>query len=90
MSMRAVLAIFLALFVGIAALPAVACELGQSERASYPTVTAFLAEHGRAAKSAPSRQLVACQANGGPCSADSDCCSGACKPLAEGRACVPK
>ena len=71
-----------ALLIGIAALPATA--------ASHRTVTAFLTEHGRAATSTPLPQLVACKADGSACAADAECCSGACKPIGEGRACVSK
>jgi hypothetical protein len=78
-----------ALLIGIAALPATACELEQ-KAASHRTVTAFLTEHGRAATSTPLPQLVACKADGSACAADAECCSGACKPIGEGRACVSK
>jgi len=89
MRMRIVSSIFLALFVGIAPLQAVASETDQAQRASHRTLAAFLAGHDLA-RSAQSRHLVACKPDGTPCSADTDCCSGACKPLAEGRSCVPK
>jgi len=87
--MRIVSSIFLALFVGIAASQAVAGETDQAQRASHRTVAAFLAGHDWA-RSGPSRQLVACKPDGAPCSANADCCSGVCKSLAEGHACVPK
>jgi len=90
MRMRAVSPFFLALLVGIAALPAAACELQQAEHFSPRTATAFLAQHDPAVKFTPLRQLVACKPEGGTCTSDADCCSGACKPLAEGRACVSK
>jgi len=90
MRMRAVSPIFLALLVGFAALPAAACEHELAEQSPHSTVTAFMPEHGGAAKSTPLWQLVACKPNGATCTADADCCSGACKPIAEGRACVPK
>ena len=90
MRMRAVSPIFLALLVGVAALPAAACERELAEQSSHRTVVAFLPEHGWATKSTPLRQLVACKAAGAPCTADADCCSGACKPIAEGRSCVSK
>ena len=80
---------FSAILIGIATLPAAACELEQAV-ASHPTLIAFLAEHGRANASTPLRRLVACKADGAPCAADADCCSGACKPIGEGRACVAK
>jgi hypothetical protein len=78
-----------ALLIGIAASPVTACELEQ-KAASHRTVTAFLTEHGRAATSTPLPQLVACKADGSACAADAECCSGACKPIGEGRACVAK
>ena len=89
MRMCAFLATFFAILIGIATLPAAACELAQAV-ASHPTVTALLAEHGRANASTPLRRLVACKADGAACTADADCCSGACKPIGEGRACVFK
>ena len=76
-----------ALLIGIAASPVTACELEQ-EAASHRAVMAFLTERGRAATSTP--QLVACKADGSACAADAECCSGACKPIGEGRACVSK
>ena len=78
-----------ALLIGIAASPVTACELEQ-KAASHRTVTAFLTEHGRAATSTPLPQLVACKADGSACAADAECCSGVCKPIGEGRACVSK
>ena len=75
--MRAVAPIFLALLAGIAALPAAACEREQAQQSSHSTVTAFLAQHTWAAKSIPIQRLVACKADGAPCAADADCCSGA-------------
>ena len=77
------------LFVGIAVLPAAACELEQ-KAASHRTVTAFLTQHASAAASTPLTRLVACKADGSACAADAECCSGACKPIGEGRACVSK
>jgi hypothetical protein len=78
------------LCTGVAVLPAVACELHQAQQASGRTVTAFLPEHGLPAQSLQGRQLAACKPDGQPCTADGDCCSGSCKPIAEGRACVSK
>ena len=78
-----------ALLIGIAALPAAACELEQNA-ASHLTFTAFLSEHGRTAISTPRPQFAACKADGSACGADDECCSGVCNPLGEGRACVPK
>jgi hypothetical protein len=78
-----------ALLIGIAVSPVTACELEQ-KATSHRTVTAFLTEHGRAATSTPLPQLVACKADGSACAADAECCSGACKPIGEGRACVAK
>jgi hypothetical protein len=89
MRMRIVSSIFLALFVGVTALQAVAGETDPAQRASHRTVAAFLAGHDWV-RSAPSRHLVACKPDGAPCSTDTDCCSGVCKSLAEGHACVPK
>ena len=89
MRMCAFLATFFVILLGIATLPAAACELEQAI-ASHPTVIAFLAEHGRANASTPLRRLVACKADGAACAADADCCSGACKPIGEGRAGVAK
>ncbi len=77
------------LFIGIAALPATACELEQ-KAAAHRTVTVFLTEHGRTPASTPLPQLVACKAEGSACAADDECCSGVCKPIGEGRACVSK
>jgi hypothetical protein len=90
MRICALLATFFAILIGIAILPAAACELEQAAAASHPTVIAFLAEHNRANASTPLRQLVACKADGAACAADAECCSGACKPIGEGRACVAK
>ena len=78
-----------ALLIGIAALPVTACKLEQNA-ASHRAVTAFLTERGRAPTSTPLPQLVACKADGSACAADAECCSGACKPIGEGRACVSK
>jgi hypothetical protein len=101
MRVQTMLGILSALLAGTAALPAGACELDgiaavlavtcEPERAplaSHRTTAALLAEHGWAV--APNEELVDCKPEGAPCSADSDCCSGACKPAAEGRVCVPK
>jgi hypothetical protein len=85
MRMCAFLATLFAILVGIATLPAAACELEQAI-ASHPTVIAFLAEHGRAANSTPLPPLVACKADGSGSAADAECC----KPIGEGRACVSK
>ena len=86
MRMHAVLPMFFALLIGIAVLPAAACELKQNA-ASHRTVTAFLTQHGRATPSTFPRP-VACKADGSACAADAECCSGACKPIGEGRSCV--
>jgi hypothetical protein len=99
--MRVISSIFSALLAATAALPATAgerdgivallappCEPEQARQASGSTTAAFLAEHGWAL--APSRPLANCKPDGAPCSADADCCSGVCKPAAEGRVCVPK
>ena len=85
-----IISLIVGAFVGVAALPAVGCELHQAQQKSDRTVTALLAEHGRSAQSVQDRQLAACKPDGGPCTTDSDCCSGSCKPIAEGRACVSK
>jgi hypothetical protein len=89
MRICAFLATFFAILIGIATLPAAACELEQVA-ASHPTVIAFLAERSRANASTPLRQLVACKADGAACAADAECCSGACMPIGEGLACVAK
>jgi|SRR6516165_5393036 hypothetical protein len=89
MRVCAFMATFSAILIGIATLPAAACELEQAA-ASHPTVIAFSAEHGRANASTPLRKLVACKADGAAWMADADCCSSACKPIGEGRACVFK
>jgi hypothetical protein len=68
--------------IGIAALPAAACELEQA-LASHPTVIAFLAEHGRANASTPLRQLVACTADGAACAADADSAAARASRLAK-------
>jgi hypothetical protein len=86
MRMHAVLPMFFALSIGIAVLPAAAYELEQ-KAASHRTVTAFLTQHGRATPSTFPRP-VACKADGSACAADAECCSGACKPIGEGRSCV--
>jgi len=86
MRMHAFLPVFLALLVGIAVLPAAACELEQ-RATSHRTVTAFLTQHGSATPSTL-RRPVACKADGSACAADAECCSGACKPVGEGRSCV--
>jgi hypothetical protein len=88
MRMHAVMLILVTLLTGIAALPGAACELEQT--ASHRTVIAFLTEHSRAAISTPLPQLIACKADGSPCAEDGECCSGVCKPIGEGRACVSK
>ena len=80
----------LALLVGIAVLPAVACERELAEQSWHSTVIGFLPEHGGVTNSTPVWRLAACKPDGATCTADADCCSGACKPIAEGRACVPK
>jgi hypothetical protein len=61
----------LILFVGIAVLPAAACELEQ-KAASHRTVTAFLTQHASAAASTPLTRLVACKADGSACAADAE------------------
>jgi len=86
MRMHAVFPLFLALLVGIAVLPAAACELEQ-KATSHHTVTAFLTQRGRATAPTLARP-VACKADGSACAADAECCSGACKPIGEGRSCV--
>jgi hypothetical protein len=89
MRLRAVSLMLFTLLVGIAVLPAAACDLEQ-KAASNRTVTAFLTQRASAAASTPLPRLVACQADGSACAADAECCSGACKPIGEGRACVSK
>jgi hypothetical protein len=86
MRMHAVLPMLFALLIGVAILPAAARELEQ-KAASHGTVTAFLSQPGRAAPSVFPRP-VACKADGSACAADAECCSGACKPIGEGRSCV--
>ena len=73
---------------GLAIIPANACD--QLKQASNEAVIAFLSGHSVPAQSVTERQLAACKENQSPCKADSDCCSGACKDVAEGQACVPK
>ena len=82
--------IFLALLVSTAALPALACEGELAEQSPHSTVTSLWPEHGGAINYTPLWQLAACKPNGATCTADAECCSGACKPIAEGRACVSK
>lgn len=90
MRMHAVLPMLsFALLIGIAARPVTAYEL-EPKAAPHRTVMAFLTEHGRTANSTPLPQLVACKADGSACAADAECCSGVCKPIGEGRACVAK
>jgi len=89
MRARVISPIFLALLVGVATLPAGACERELAEQSPHNTVSAFLPEQGAATKSTPLWQFAACKPNGATCTADADCCNGACKPIAEGRACVP-
>jgi hypothetical protein len=79
--------VVVALGLGLA-IPAFACD--QYQQVSNQTVLAFLSGRGVAAQSVPGRQLAACKEDGSTCTADTDCCSSACKPIAEGRACVPK
>ena len=86
MRMHAALPMFFALLVSIAVLPAAACELEQ-KAASHRTVTAFFTQHDWATASTLPRP-VACKADGSACAADAECCSGACKPIGEGRSCV--
>jgi hypothetical protein len=86
--MRAMAPAFVALVLGFAALPAAACD--QDQQVSNRSVLAFLSGRGVPAQSLPGRQLAACKEDGSTCKSDSDCCSGACKPIAEGLACVPK
>ena len=81
-----VLPMFFALLVGIAVLPAAACELERNAD-SHRTVTAFLTRPAGATASTLPRP-VACKADGSACAADTECCSGACKPIGEGRSCV--
>jgi len=88
MRARVISPIFLALLVGVFALPAAACERELAQQSPHSTVSAFFPEQGTATKSTPLWQLAACKPNGATCTADADCCSGACKPIAEGRACV--
>ena len=90
MRMQAVpLMLSFALLIGSGASPIAACELEQ-KAASHRTVMAFLTGHYREATSTPVPRLVACKADGSPCAEDAECCSGACKPIGEGRACVAK
>jgi hypothetical protein len=89
MCIHAVLLMSFALLIGSATLPATACELEQTA-ASHRMVTAFLTEHSRAAISTPLPRLIACKADGSACTADDECCSGVCRPIGEGRACVSK
>jgi hypothetical protein len=81
MRMCAFLATFSAILIGIATLPAAACELEQAA-ASHPTVIAFSAEYGRANASTPLRQLVACKADGAACAADAAAAAARASPLA--------
>jgi len=89
MRMYAAMPTIVTLLIGIAALPGAACELEQ-KTTSHRTVIAFLTEHSRAAISTPLPRLVACKADGSACAEDAECCSGVCKPIGEGRACVSK
>jgi hypothetical protein len=89
MRMYGVLPILVTLLIGIAALPTAARELEQKV-ASHHTVIAFLTERSRAAISTPLPRLVACKADGSACAEDAECCSGVCKPIGEGRACVSR
>ncbi|MBN9509777.1 MAG: hypothetical protein J0I21_11795 [Alphaproteobacteria bacterium] len=85
----AIAATMLACLLGFAAAPAVACELHNTQAAATPSVVAFLTAQ-PANRSRAGVTLAACKADGAVCTDDSQCCSGACKPSAEGRACVPK
>ena len=67
----------LGLVIGIAALPAVACELHQAGHASDRTVTALLAEHGSATQTDGTAQLMTCKPGDATCTTDG---SGSCKP----------
>ena len=82
--MRA-LAIIIAVGLGLAAVPAFAGDQYQ-----HTTLIGFLTEHGVQAQLSPRIEPAACKAEGGTCTADTDCCTGACKPAGEARVCVPK
>jgi hypothetical protein len=86
--MRAGFPVIAAFGFGLAAVPALACD--QHQQVSNQTVLAFLSGHSVPAQSVPGRQLAACKEDGSTCKADEDCCSGACKPAGEARACIPK
>jgi hypothetical protein len=77
-------------FVGVDFCAAVALSAAAQEAASHRTVTAFLTQHASAAASTPLTRLIACKPDGSACAAEAECCSGACKPIGEGRACVSK
>jgi hypothetical protein len=87
MRARVISPIFLVLLIGVAALPAGASEHELAGQAAHSTVTGLLPG---ATKFTPLWQLAACKPNGETCSADPECCSGACKTIGEARACVPK
>lgn len=88
MRARVISPIFLALLVAVGILPAAAGERDQAEQSLRQTATTSLPDLSWAPKVTPTWQLAACKADGAACTADADCCSGACKPIAEGRACV--
>lgn len=89
MRVGAIAAVVLAVLLGYAAAPAAACELQNTEASARSSVVAFL--NGQPTnRSVPGVELAACKAEGAPCTDDSECCSGQCKPSAEGRACLPK
>ena len=89
MRVRVVAAIFLAVFLGVAAVPAGAGEADPAQAESPRSFVAFMSGQ-RITKIVPERELAACKADGATCTADSDCCSGQCKPAGESRVCVPK
>ena len=89
MSIRAVAPIVLAVFLGLAAVPAGAGESDPAQAASTRSFVAFMNGH-RVIQIVPERELAACKADGSTCTSDSDCCSGQCKPAGESRVCVPK
>jgi hypothetical protein len=89
MRVHAVAPIFVTVFLGVTAVPAGA---GGPDPAQAGSMRSFLAivSGQRITKIIPGPELAACKADGSTCTADSDCCSGQCKPAGESRVCVPK
>jgi hypothetical protein len=89
MRVGAIASFALGLLLGVAAAPAIACELHNTEAAATTSVVALLSGQ-PVNRSLAGVEPAACKADGAVCTDDSECCSGQCKQGAEGRACMPK